>query len=327
MILVTGANGRLGRTLVPLLLKRHDVRVLDRDARLSVELFESHAKKAKRRLEAVQLDIARGPGQQLIQACKGTDYVVHLAALVDYAASEKELMVANFLATARLCEAAKRAKCKGIVFVSSTSVYGRRPSRLPIDEKHALHPTNAYGRSKFLAEDAVRRSKLPYIILRPCLMYGPGFEEGFKQVLEALRAGRMRLIGGGENKIALVYAGDAANAVLLAVKAVESGKARNQAFNITGEALTQRKVLEAGAKALDVAAPTQCVAKWLAYLMAFLSAWKARLLGKRPEVFVEHVSTLAEDRWFSNEKARRVLGWLPKTRFEAWIKANAKTML
>jgi nucleoside-diphosphate-sugar epimerase len=325
MILVTGGNGRLGRILVPTLLKSHDVRVLDRDARLSIELFKSHAGEHKHRLEAMELDVARGPGQKLVQACQGIDYVIHLAALVDYAASEKELMVANWLATARLCEAAKRAKCKGIVYISSTSVYGRRPNYLPIDEKHPLHPSNAYGRSKFLAEDTVRRSRLPHVILRPCLMYGPAYEEGFSQVLESLRKGSMKLIGSGDNKIALVHVQDVANAITLALKALESGRVKNQAFNICGEALTQKKALEAGAKSLGVAMPGKSVPKWLAYIGVALSEAKARLLGRRPKMFTDYVSTLAEERWFSSDKAKRMLGWRPKATFQAWVKAYAKT--
>ena len=48
-------------------------------------------------------------------------------------------------------------------------------------------PTDAYGRSKLAAEDAVRAAGVPFTILRPVLIYGPGVKGNLARLIELAR--------------------------------------------------------------------------------------------------------------------------------------------
>ena len=69
------------------------------------------------------------------------------------------------------------------------SVRRTRPS-VPLGilrETDAPRPTDAYGRSKIAAEDAVRTAGVPFTILRPVLIYGPGVKGNFARLVELAR--------------------------------------------------------------------------------------------------------------------------------------------
>ncbi len=327
-ILVTGAGGRLAEYLIPLLVKKgYSLNFLDYNAERVRERFKkqiaflepgedaaSAAASTKARL--FQANLAKGDPDDLAQiekACRECDCVVHLAALVDYNAPRKNVFAVNVEGTRRVLEAAKRAGAKRFVFASSTSVY-RSPRYLPIDEKHPMAPTNAYGQSKAEAERLVRASGLPYVILRFALVYGPGFEEGFRYVAERIKEGKMVLIGEGGNRVAFIHASDAAQALLLAI---ERREAVNRDFIIASdESVTQEDALRAIADALGVAPPEKRMFKALAYAGAHFSQFKKKLMLGKGSLNPENVGTLAEDRWYDVTKARTVLGFEARVRFE-----------
>ena len=80
----------------------------------------------------------------------------------------------NRLATAELAETAQRMGVQRLVFASSIRAQCGPVASSVLDETHAPQPTDAYGRSKLAAEQAIRASNVPFTILRPVLIYGPG---------------------------------------------------------------------------------------------------------------------------------------------------------
>ncbi len=325
-VLVTGAAGRLAEYLIPLLVKKgYSLNFLDYNAERVRERFKKQiaflepgedAAGAPTKARLFQANLAKGDPDDLAQieaACKECDCVVHLAALLDYSAPRKRIFAVNVNGTRRVLEAAKRAGVKRFVFASSTSVY-RAPRYLPIDEKHPVAPANAYGQSKAEAERLVRASGLPYVILRFALVYGPGFEEGFRYVADKIKEGKMVLIGSGENRIAFVHASDAAQAVALAI---ERREAVNRDFIIASdESVTQEQALAAIADALGVKPPEKRVFKTLAYAGAHYSMLKRKVGLSKSILTPENVGTLCEDRWYDVTKARTVLGFEARVRFE-----------
>lgn len=317
-ILLTGANGRLGRRVAKALLEEgFEVKAVDKKINGLKQELSNYLKNKK--LELIEVDLLQLDEKKLNELCQGIDFVIHLAALIDYTAKERDLIKVNWLATASLANAARKMGVKGFVLASSTSVT-RKPCYLPIDEKHPFTPRNAYGRSKMFAEFSVKKSGLDYIILRMTIIYGKGFEEGFSQVVKGIKKGKMKLIGSGENRIAFVHINDVVNAFLLSLKALEKGKVKKETFIITGKPFTQKECFEEIARQLRVEPPKQHVNKSLAYLMAFFEEKKASLLGKKPKIMREHVHTLGEDRWFNTEKAEKELGWKPKVEFRTGLR-------
>lgn len=307
-ILVTGATGRLGRHFVTAFLRKRPAarfRFLVRDR-----------SKAPASGDVVELDLARADQASLEEACCGVDIVVHLAALVDFSANESEIMLQNYEATKKLIDAAKTAGVKRFVFCSSTAVF-KKLRYLPADEKHPYTPTNAYGRSKQLAEEYLKKSGIEYVILRPATIYGPGFMSGFEGVVGAIGRGKMKIVGSGNNHIPLVHVDDVAEAFILAIR---NENAKNEDFNLVGdESLTQRELFGLVAKKLDVAQPSRHVPVMLAYVVAGIRELEAAVTGSRPKMMREYVDVISDDRVFSNEKAKKMLGFSPQVTVELGI--------
>jgi len=311
VLLITGATGRLGRKLVQVLLKKkHRLRLLVRSEKQARKMFGSRA------AQFFEADLVKSPEKKLVEACRNCSAVVHLAGLVDFQASEREMIVQNAVATEKLVSAARKAGVKRFVFLSSASVY-RRIKYLPVDEKHPLTPTTAYGISKKLAEEAVQDSGLDYVILRPTIIYGQGFDEGFGAVVRAVKKGEMKIIGDGLNRVPFIHVDDVVQAILLSLHAKKS----RQAFILSGpDVVTQEEALTQVALQLGVPKPTRHVSKKMAYFIAWADEAISRLAGRRPRMQREHVYVLSEDRVFSVEKARKLLGWRPRISFKKGLK-------
>ncbi|HVV14687.1 NAD(P)-dependent oxidoreductase [Amycolatopsis sp.] len=150
-IVVTGAAGRLGRTLLARLDERgHDTVGLDQVPPANLPLSDRDG---------------------LIAACAGSDVVIHLAARMSWRREDDAgLFETNVLGSANVAEAAALAGAR-LVLASTGEVYPEgRPVYQPLDEAHPRSPTSAYGLTKKLAEDTVdfyRRTRgLEAVVLR-----------------------------------------------------------------------------------------------------------------------------------------------------------------
>jgi UDP-glucose 4-epimerase len=76
---------------------------------------------------------------------------------------------------------------KQLVFMSSIRAQSGPASGNILKETDVAQPTDAYGRSKLAAEDAVRSAGVPFTILRPVLIYGPGVKGNFARLMELAR--------------------------------------------------------------------------------------------------------------------------------------------
>lgn len=315
MILVTGAAGRVGRALIRELLGerkyRGRIRVLVRDVNAARNIFGSKVALFQADLTDPHDFIA------IAHALKGADTVVHLAGLADYSASEGELMRANYLGTAQILKAARLSKKRPrIIFISSTSIYRGSGDAL-IDEDTPPHPINVYGKSKLEAEAAIIASGLDYVILRPPIVYGQGFKEGFGLVIGLLKRGRMPIIGSGGNFIPHIHIDDLVAAIILAI----NSKLRKEAFIVSsGEMLTQTQCFGIIASEIHVAPPKMHIPKAASYAVIGLAGAFFRLIGKKPKIFKEYVHTLAESRAYSIRKAGRLLRFKPRIKLREGIR-------
>ncbi|MFA6329266.1 MAG: NAD(P)-dependent oxidoreductase [Candidatus Micrarchaeia archaeon] len=314
-IAVSGAAGRLGKLLVTALLQKgYHVIAIVRDDLAEWELRKHACNrvsesfcKAHPALFIVkdQLDNSDALAQKIAGA---TDFV-HLAAKIDYSATLDEMIRANVAPTKVAAEACRKADAR-LIFISSTSVT-RKDSATPINEEAAANPINNYGKSKSLAEDAVRQSTAAYVICRFPIIYGEGFTEGFSKVLSMAKSGKLQIIGTGNNKISFINASDAISAIeaVIANPLVRSGT-----FYFSGKAHTQKETYEIVAHALGVVAPARHVSKEFAIRALQLRNAALTLLGKKPPMTVENILTLADSREYDCRKARETFGWEPKVR-------------
>ncbi len=176
-ILITGASGFIGRAVVGALIKDgHTVRAAVRRAQVSfppgVEVMK-HG------------DLAGPVDWRPLLA--GIEQVVHLAGIAHIGrgvAAELYDRV-NHRATAELAAAAAQAGIGRFVFVSSIRAQSGPAADHALTENDPPVPTDAYGRSKLAAERAVRGSGVPFTILRPVLLYGPGVKGNFAMLARA----------------------------------------------------------------------------------------------------------------------------------------------
>lgn len=160
-ILLTGGAGELGRDLAPLLARYHDVKVLD-------------IKKPDNDLEFVCCDITKM--EDVKQATKGVDLIVHLAALIS-ANSSNEFIDVNAKGTCNILEASLKNGVKKVVYASSVwaASRGEKVPYLPIDENIPCKPEGMYDITKRMGEEFCeyfyRMHGLSTIILRLCGYY------------------------------------------------------------------------------------------------------------------------------------------------------------
>jgi len=176
-ILVTGANGFVGRAVVAALAAGgHPVRAAVRRTPLppvpeAVEVV-------------VHPDLERPIDWTPLVA--GIDAVIHLAGIAHTRGVAPELYDrVNRLATGQAATAAARAGVGRFVFASSIRAQCGPAAEHVLTERDPPAPTDDYGRSKLAAEEAVRRSGVPFTILRPVLVYGPGVKGNFAALLRA----------------------------------------------------------------------------------------------------------------------------------------------
>ena len=175
-ILVTGASGFVGRALVnDLAASGHSVRAAMRQP---ADVFP-------RSVEVVAVsDLTRPVEWRAL--LKGAETVVHLAGIAHAGPeiAENAYDRVNRLATAELASAARTSGIRHLIFMSSIRAQSGPAASEILRETDPPRPTDAYGRSKLAAEDAVRAAGVPFTILRPVLIYGPGVKGNLARLIQ-----------------------------------------------------------------------------------------------------------------------------------------------
>ncbi|GJD34326.1 NAD-dependent epimerase/dehydratase family protein [Methylobacterium aerolatum] len=187
LVALTGSTGFIGRHLLAALTARgYRVRVL---LRRPVEVPPGAA-------SAVVGDLTRPIN--MAAALADVDAVVHSAGLAHAmsGAPEDDYRTLNTQATARLAEAAERARVRRFVFLSSIRAQTGATAPGVVTEADAPRPTDAYGRSKREAEEALAATGLDWAALRPVLVYGPGAKGNLEALLKLARSPAPLPLGG-----------------------------------------------------------------------------------------------------------------------------------
>ena len=247
--LVTGGAGFIGSNTVDELVRRgHDVVVLDD---LSSGKTENLAG-VRRSIEFMHHSIT--DLDRVRDACRGVDYVIHLAARPSVPRSVKDPLETNRVnvdGTLKVLVAARDAKVKRVVFAGSSSVYGETPT-LPKREIMPPAPISPYGLSKLTGEMYgqvfQRVYGLEFVSLRYFNVFGPRQDpaspySGVLSLFNAalMRGTRPRVNGDGEQSRDFTYVANAVQANLVACGA--SGAA-GLAINVgTGNRYTLNQTL------------------------------------------------------------------------------------
>ncbi|MEI6796512.1 MAG: NAD-dependent epimerase/dehydratase family protein [Methanomassiliicoccales archaeon] len=299
--LLTGATGFLGRHLlkhrtegvqwIPAARKQEDI-----------DLFHEEHKEARR------FDLHDPDGMR--EAVRGCDGVVHLAAYYTFRGVRSEYQRSNVDGTKALLDACEKEVVSQFLYCSSTEAMG--PTKGIASEDAPLNPEYDYGRSKMMAEEAVRTSGLDWRIVRPTGIYGPGnindVSYWFITSFDASFATKF-IIGSGRNLIQFAHVDDVCHGIIQALAPAGS----HGIFNITDErAYSYDEVYAIMSELVGKKPPRTHLPAWLAKALIAPAEGMNKLMGR--ENFLYHLSTVRSvttDRAYSIENARTKLGYLP----------------
>ena len=179
-VLVTGASGFVGRALV------NELAAAGRSVRAAMR---QPADVFPRTVEVVAVsDLTRPVEWRAL--LKNVDTVVHLAGIAHAGPgiAEEAYDRVNRLATAELAAAASDIGLRRLVFVSSIRAQSGPVSTKVLTEADMARPTDAYGRSKLAAEEAIRATNVPFTILRPVLIYGHDVKGNLASLMQLSRS-------------------------------------------------------------------------------------------------------------------------------------------
>ena len=162
-----------------------------------------------------------GPATDWSAALAGIECVVHLAGWAHIAAERSDALAAarrvNVDGTRRLAEAAVVAGVRRLVFLSSVKVNGEATGAKPFDESDPPRPEDAYGITKWEAEQTLRQvaasNRIEIVVLRAPLVYGAGVKGNFLRLAELIARGVPLPLASVHNRRSLLYLGNLVDAI------------------------------------------------------------------------------------------------------------------
>jgi len=207
----------------------------------------------------------------------------------------------------RLLEAARNARVRRIVNVSTADVFGLVHSTA-ITEKTKVHPVHAYERLKLFEEEWLLKAAqdLEVVTLRPARVFGAGEEWILPRLLGAVVKGRLWLPGGGRSLQTFVTAGDVGRACLAAADRGRPG----HSYIVTGFDATWRDLVVLAAKSVGIDPEISSMPYDLAYMKALATETvTARGAVVWPGIYA--VDVLAKPHYYDDSHSRRELTWSP----------------
>jgi nucleoside-diphosphate-sugar epimerase len=259
--------------------------------------------------------------------------VFHLAAVRDaWGTPESIYQEVNVEGTRHLLEAAAEAGVQRLIHCSSAGV-ARYPGNLEIDETLPFcEPTSqvSYHRSKAQAEQIMlewtRSGRVPVVVVRPVITYGPEDERGFvTRLMMLLSQRRFALVGNGHNHVDLVYVDDLVFGMYQALERgarggvyILSGTAPIRLCNLVDEAC---RLLGRRPPRIHIPIPVGRAAGWgMEKVYSAGGRLGVDLDGKEPFITRDKVATLTVDRGFSHARASRELGYQPRVNYDEGLR-------
>ena len=309
-VLITGAGGFIGSHLTEHLVELGaNVKAFVRyNSRNDWGLLELLPRQTLDKVEVIMGDLR--DADVIRHAAKEVDVIFHLGSLIAIPYSytnPRETIETNILGALNVLTAAKENNIEKIVHTSTSEAYGTA-RYVPIDENHPLQGQSPYSASKIgadkIAESFYRSFELPIAIIRPFNTYGP--RQSARAVIptiitQALTKEKM-FLGSLHPTRDYTYVGDLVEGF---VKVAESPKSVGEEINIgsnfeisIGDLVN--KIISLVGKNVEIVADP------------------ARVRPRDSEV---------ERLWCDNTKAKRLLGWEPKTSLDAGLKTTIEWIL
>jgi nucleoside-diphosphate-sugar epimerase len=332
-VLVTGGSGFIGSyCILQLLGAGHEVRTTVRDLKRASDvraMLKQGGAEPGERLSFVAADLESDAGWP--EAVAGCEYVLHVASPLPAGVPkhEDELIGPAREGTLRVLRAARDGGVKRVVLTSSFAAigYGHPPHDQPFNETDWTDPNvagvSAYAKSKTLAERAAwdfmarEGGALELSAINPVAVFGPVLGPDYSASISVVRA----LMNGAMPFVPKLYFGliDVRDVADLHLRAMTHPAAKGERFLATaGDFMSVREIALVMKRRMGAAArkvPTLQVPSWLLRVIALRDARVRQILPELDKV-----------KNGTNEKARRLLGWSPRSGEEA-IVATAESLV
>jgi len=331
-VLVTGGSGFIGsHCILQLLAAGHQVRTTVRSSKREGDvraMLREGGGEPDDRLSFFVADLEKDPGWA--QAVAGCEYVLHLASPLPPGVPkhEDELIIPAREGTLRVLRASREARVKRVVLTSSFAAigYGRKEQQSPFTEKDWTDLNSEvvapYQKSKTLAERAAwdfmakEGGKLELSAVNPVGVFGPVLGPDYSTSILLVQ----RLMDGAMPGVPRLYFGvvDVRDVADLHIRAMINPAAKGERFlAVAGDFMSFQdiaKVLKSRMGASAKKVPTRQLPNFL-----------VRLASLRDPAIKLILPELGKLKNASNEKARRMLGWAPRSNEEA-IVATAESL-
>lgn len=308
-MLVTGANGFLGKYLLKALLREnHEVVALVRAAGAVTEL------------QALSCKVVRGDvtdKQSLRQAFAGVEAVFHLASQVSVFSSDRaQLYKTNVEGTRNVLELCRENSVGRLVHVSSVVAVGASSDAEGIMNENSVNSTRAFQfpncESKSVGEELVlqacRRGEVDAVVVNPSMVFGAG---------DAVKPPRKGNILAAQGKLAWYTRGGlsavgAEDVVAGMIAALKRGR-KAERYILSGENLTMKQVLGLYAECAGARPPRHEMPSWLLRMLGRI----VDALRLRIPLSWEGAVAATSFHWFDHSKAAKELGFNPRPAREA----------
>jgi nucleoside-diphosphate-sugar epimerase len=317
--LVTGATGFIGSHVADRLVERGDnVRALARPDS-DVSYLE------ERGVEVVRADLA--DPSSLGPAMEGIEVVFHAAAQVSDWDPWREFQSVTIEGTRNVLRAAAGANVARFLHVSSDAVYAHRYLGKRMTEETPLETRfswwDYYRRSKLRAERVVWRyendGRLAVTVVRPGVVLGERDRATVPGVTAFLKSKSAAYLGSGRNRLPYVYAGDVADACILAAS-------NEGAVGDSAETVTQRDLFAAVAEEGGLTLPKRAMPLPVLYGVALAMELASLASGRRsrPSLSRFGVTMIGQDYLEDASKAKRELDWEAQTSMREAVRRSAE---
>ncbi|TWI58067.1 NAD-dependent epimerase/dehydratase family protein [Halalkalibacter nanhaiisediminis] len=326
-VLVTGGTGFLGSHVAEHFKKLgYDVYAIGRNKEKGKLLEEKG-------IHFLNIDFTQE--KEIIEACKGMEYIIHAGALSSPWGKYEEFYRCNVVGTINIIKGAKKHGVKRIVHVSTPSLYFKFNDDEGFDGKGVKedHPlpkemVNDYAKTKWLAEQEIDKAfskGLPVITIRPRAIFGEGDNALMPKLIAVNDKVGVPLFNGGKNKMDVTYVENVVHAIVLCLFTDEKNLGKK--YNITnGETIEFHQLLEYCFKEMDKPFRKLQVPYGFLFILAGFMEWTHKHLFhyKEPKLTKYSVSVLAKTQTLNIQQAHLDLGYEPQISIREGIERYAK---
>jgi len=304
-VLVTGATGFTGVVLTKKLVK----------AGLKVNAIARHSSDLEP-LRNFDIRWFRGDvfdENTVAKAAEGAVYIFHVAAAFrDAKSSEQDYRNVHLESTKLLAhQALANPNFKRFVHISTIGVHGHIEDG-PADENYRFSPGDGYQRTKAESElwirDFGKKQGLPFTVIRPAAIYGPG-DKRLLKLFKMTRRKYFPLFGNGKCIYHLTHVDDLTNSFIIAAT---SPQALGEVF-ICGadEPIAIADIGRIVARTLGKQIKIIRIPIWPFFIAADICQAICRPFHIEPPIYRRRVAFYTKDRFFDTTKLRTVLGYHP----------------